>query len=73
MFNSYQTIQQSTNKNGVVHVTMNRPDVHNAFNAEMIAELTACFAQLNDDKAVQVIVLQANGKSFSAGGSITGR
>lgn len=70
MFNSFQTIQLSTNNNGVVHVTMNRPDVHNAFNAEMIAELTACFKQLNDDKSVQVIVLQANGKSFSAGADI---
>ncbi|WP_223788673.1 enoyl-CoA hydratase-related protein [Marinicella meishanensis] len=70
MFNSYQTIQLKTHKNGVAHVTMNRPDVHNAFNAQMIDELTQVFKKLNDDTAVRVIVLQANGKSFSAGADI---
>jgi methylglutaconyl-CoA hydratase len=70
MFNSYQTIQLKTDKKGVATVTMNRPDVHNAFNAEMIEELTQCFKKLNDDKNVQVILLQANGKSFSAGADI---
>ncbi len=70
MFNSYQTIELKNNKSGVSYVTMNRPDVHNAFNAEMIAELTACFKKLNDDKNVHVIVLQANGKSFSAGADV---
>lgn len=70
MFNSYQTIQLKKHKTGVTYVTMNRPDVHNAFNAQMIEELTTVFKKLNDDKAVHVIVLQANGKSFSAGADI---
>ncbi len=70
MFNSYQTIQLKKSKSGVAYVTMNRPDVHNAFNAEMIAELSTCFNKLNEDKKVQVIVLQANGKSFSAGADV---
>lgn len=70
MFNSYQTIQLKKNKSGVAYVTMNRPEVHNAFNAEMIAELTACFSLLNDDKNIHVIVLEANGKSFSAGADV---
>ncbi len=70
MFNSYQTIQLKQHKSGVTYVTMNRPDVHNAFNAQMIEELTAVFKKLNDDKSVQVIILQANGKSFSAGADI---
>ncbi|TDR18529.1 enoyl-CoA hydratase-related protein [Marinicella litoralis] len=70
MFNSYQTIQLKKDKSGVAYVTMNRPEVHNAFNAEMIAELTACYKKLNDDKDVHVIVLQANGRSFSAGADV---
>lgn len=70
MFNSYQTIQLKQHKTGVAYVTMNRPDVHNAFNAKMIEELTAVFKKLNDDKRVQVIILQAKGKSFSAGADI---
>ena len=70
MFKNYQTIALNQHKSGVSYVTMNRPDVHNAFNAQMIEELTTVFKKLNDDKTVQVIVLQANGKSFSAGADI---
>lgn len=53
---------------GVATVTMNRPELHNAFNAEMIAELTAAFNAVGADPAVRVMVLAANGPSFSAGG-----
>ncbi len=67
MFKSFQTIELTTNNSPVAYVTMNRPEVHNAFNALMIEELTQVFKSLNDDKSVQVIILQANGKSFSAG------
>lgn len=55
---------------GVATVTMNRPDVHNAFNEVMIADLTTCFEALNDDKDVRVIILQSAGQSFSAGADI---
>ena len=70
MFNTYKTIQLKTQKSGVAYVTMNRPEVHNAFNAQMIDELTQVFNKLNDDSSVQVIVLQAAGKSFSAGADV---
>ncbi len=69
-FSMYKTIKVDTNKQGVTTITMARPDVHNAFNAQMIEELTAVFKKLNDDNAVHVIILQANGKSFSAGADI---
>jgi methylglutaconyl-CoA hydratase len=55
---------------GVATVTLNRPDLHNAFNDEVIAELTATFARLSDDPAVRIVVLRANGKSFSAGADL---
>lgn len=70
MFNTYKTIQLKKDKSGIAYVTMNRPEVHNAFNAEMIEELTTVFNALNEDKDIQIIILSANGKSFSAGADI---
>ncbi|MCE1180921.1 MAG: enoyl-CoA hydratase/isomerase family protein [Rhodocyclales bacterium] len=51
-------------------VWMNRPDLHNAFDEILIAELTAAFIALDDDKDVRVIVLAGRGKSFSAGADL---
>jgi methylglutaconyl-CoA hydratase len=56
---------------GVATVTLNRPDVHNAFNDEVIAELTDAFDRLGGDPTVRVVVLRANGKSFSAGADLS--
>jgi len=67
---SFKTLNLAVDKDGLATVTMNRPEVHNAFNAEMIAELTQCFRQLHADKTIRVILLQAAGKSFSAGADI---
>jgi methylglutaconyl-CoA hydratase len=52
-------------------VTMNRPDVHNAFNARLIAELQSAFARLGADERVRAIVLRGAGRSFSAGADLT--
>ncbi len=54
----------------IAHIWLNRPDVHNAFDAALIAELTAAFQQLSEDGSVRVIVLGGRGKSFSAGAQI---
>lgn len=54
----------------VATVTMDRPEVHNAFNAELIAELTAALARVGGDPEVRAVVLAAEGKSFSAGADI---
>lgn len=70
MFSKYKTIQLSKGKDGVATVTMNRPEVHNAFNAQMIEELTACFRELNENKKISIIILRANGASFSAGADV---
>ncbi|MES2937713.1 MAG: enoyl-CoA hydratase/isomerase family protein [Pseudomonadota bacterium] len=51
-------------------VTLNRPEVRNAFNDEVIAELTAVFKQLGGDASVRCIVLAANGPSFCAGADL---
>lgn len=49
---------------------MNRPDVFNAFDEAMIAEIDAAFAQLEADTSVRVIVLAGAGKHFSAGADL---
>lgn len=54
----------------VARVWLNRPDVRNAFNDEVIAALTATFAQLSADDDLRVIVLGAHGKAFCAGADL---
>jgi methylglutaconyl-CoA hydratase len=51
-------------------VTLNRPEVRNAFNDEVIAELTAAFTQLGQDSQVRAIVLAAEGPAFCAGADL---
>jgi methylglutaconyl-CoA hydratase len=51
-------------------VTMNRPDVRNAFNAELIAALHDAFATLSAADSVRTIVLAGAGKTFSGGADI---
>ena len=55
---------------GVAAVTMNRGEVHNAFNEHVIADLTDAFRKLGDDPSVRVILLRGAGKSFSAGADL---
>jgi methylglutaconyl-CoA hydratase len=54
----------------VATVRMNRPEKHNAFDEHLIAELTQEFRDLASDTAVRVVVLAANGQSFSAGADL---
>ncbi|HMA33002.1 MAG TPA: enoyl-CoA hydratase-related protein [Chloroflexia bacterium] len=54
----------------VARVTLNRPAVHNAFNAAMIADLARIFAELSADPGVRVVVLAGAGPSFCAGADI---
>jgi len=55
---------------GVSTVTLNRPDVRNAFNDEVITELTAAFIELGKREEVRCIVLAANGTAFCAGADL---
>ncbi len=55
---------------GVATIALNRPEVHNAFDDRLIAELTAELRHLDDASDVRVVVLAANGKSFSAGADL---
>lgn len=55
---------------GVARVRLNRPGLHNAFDAELIAELTDALQALASDPAVRVVVLEGEGASFSAGADL---
>ena len=55
---------------GVAAVTMNRAEVHNAFNEDVIAGLTDAFRSLGENPDVRVILLRGAGKSFSAGADL---
>lgn len=65
----YETLEIARD-GGVATLWMNRPDVHNAFNEQLIAELTAACRQLDADDTVRVVVLAGRGKSFSAGADL---
>ena len=63
-------VQVTQRAPGVVQVTMDRPQVFNAFDEQMIGELDAAFVRLEADPQVRVIVLAGSGKHFSAGADL---
>lgn len=67
--NKFQTIRLAVEAK-VARITFARPEVHNAFNAAMIAELAKAFEQLKTEADVRVVVLTGEGKSFCAGADI---
>lgn len=60
----------SVDDRGVATITLNRPDVHNAFDDELITALIKAVGQLEADDSVNVVVLAANGKTFCAGADL---
>lgn len=54
----------------VVRLRLNRPQLHNAFDAELIAALNVALQAVGADPTVRVLVLEAEGASFSAGADL---
>jgi methylglutaconyl-CoA hydratase len=65
--NTLQLIRPSAH---VAEVWLNRPDVRNAFNDEVIAELTQTFEQLAAQPELRVVLLSGRGKAFCAGADL---
>jgi len=61
---------EHTTRGPVATVTIRRPDVHNAFNEQVIAELSAAFAEIGASRDTRVVVLAGEGRSFSAGADL---
>lgn len=65
----YRTIEITT-EHAVSTIWLNRPEVRNAFNAEMVRELTSAFEELGNDSSVRIILLRGRGKTFCAGADL---
>jgi methylglutaconyl-CoA hydratase len=66
---NYETLQVAI-EGKLATVTLNRPDVRNAFNEKTINELALAFDALGRNELVHAIVLAANGAAFCAGGDL---
>jgi len=68
--NSFTTLEWVRDTRGVVTLWLNRPDKNNAFNAQMLAELTEALATLKADTDCRLLVLRGRGRHFSAGADL---
>lgn len=59
---------RSERTSSVLRLTLDRPEVRNAFNDELIAKLSDSFSELSEE--IRVVVLAGEGKSFCAGGDL---
>ena len=66
----YTTVILERGDEGIARITLNRPEVHNAFDEVMIAELRDIFQTLEEDNHCRAVVLTGAGKSFSAGADL---
>ena len=64
------TVLVNIDSRGVARLTLNRPEVHNAFDDVLILKLIEKLKDLDSNDDVRVVILAANGKSFSAGGDL---
>ena len=55
---------------GVLYLTLNRPEVRNAMNATMVAELSAVFEAIAEDRTVRAVLIHGAGETFCAGGDL---
>jgi methylglutaconyl-CoA hydratase len=65
----YETLQLAA-QHGVGVIWMNRPEVRNAFNETMIAELTQAFKAADADESIRAVVLAGHGPAFCAGADL---
>ena len=52
-------------------ITLNRPEVKNAFNAEMIQEITEMFTSINSEENIKAVILKGEGTAFCAGADLS--
>ena len=69
-FSEYEHLLFERRDNGVLLVTMNRPDKYNAANEQMHGELARVWTEVSDDQETKVAVVTGAGRAFSAGGDL---
>lgn len=60
----------SNTNSQITTLTLNQPELHNAFDERLITELTEKLEKINQDPNIRVVILAANGKSFCAGADV---
>lgn len=55
----------------IAHITLNRPQVHNAIDGVMIQKLLECFRKLQDTPSVRALLIRGNGESFCSGADLS--
>lgn len=66
----FNTLQLDYSTNGIATLWLNRPDKHNAFNAEMIRELLLAFDEVEARPELRFMLLRGRGKHFCAGADL---
>ena len=67
---TYNYITSNTDERSVTTISLSRPDKHNAFNEDFIAELSQALDDVLKDEDCKAMVLRANGKNFCAGADL---
>ena len=67
---SIAALLSEIDEHGRATITLNRPEMHNAFDDTLISALTGELKRLERDKSVRVVMLAARGKSFSSGADL---
>jgi len=66
---TYEDVKYETTGDGIAKITINRPNVHNAFRPETVMELQDAFEHARNDQSVGVIILTGEGtRAFCSGG-----
>lgn len=68
--NNNNRVLLNISEDGIAELTLNRPEVHNAFDDDVIEQLIAQLESIANNEAVRVLVLRSNGKNFSAGADL---
>jgi len=69
MIKQYTTLKHEL-KNRILTISLNRPEVHNAFNSTMLTELVDILDWIINSEEVRVVIFTGEGKSFSAGADL---
>lgn len=69
--NEPEPVLLDTTREGVAVITLNRPELHNAFNPDVIEMLSDIFEDLRGADGVRAVMITGEGKSFSAGADLT--
>ncbi len=64
------TVGFAVDVRGVARLTLNRPDKHNALSEQMIIEVTQTAERIAQDRDIRVVILDAEGPTFCAGGDL---